>query len=112
MDNPTSPIKPKKKNNHIGLIILIFVGILLFSTNPTEFEFKQFIKEDLKSQSRAEKGLAGALMELLAGPTSSLIGTTVVREDYYICSKYTIEVMDDHYEYLGIFRHFYKIYQK
>ena len=112
MDDSTIPIIPKKKNNHIGLIILIFVGILLFSTNPTEFEFKQFIKEDIKSQASEEKGLTGALMELLAGPASSIIGTTVIREDYYLCSKYTIEIMDDHYEYLGIFRHFYKIYQK
>jgi hypothetical protein len=105
-----SPIKPKKKNNHISLIILVALGILLFSTNPTEFEFKQFIKEEIKSEARAEKGLSGALTELLAGPISSL--TTVAREDFYLCSKYSIDVDEVHYEYLGIFRHFYKIYQR
>jgi uncharacterized membrane protein len=100
-----APFEPNRGHHQYGWVIVIIIGVIFFATNPSEPQFKQYIKNDLISQSRSEGGsLSGALMELLAGPTTYL--STTVRSEYYLFSIYEIDILGDKYKYIGIFNHF------
>jgi len=90
----------KSKTNNLWWIILLGISLILFSTNPSEARFKEYLKEDFKKQARAE-GIG-----ILGGPIASLAGLTTIRNDYYLFSTYEISVLGDKYQYLGIFNKF------
>jgi hypothetical protein len=97
----------RKRNRLFGWILPIFVAILLFATNPSDVQFKQFIKDDLIAQGRSDSPLAGTIMQLLAGPATYLSSSK--RTNYYVCSVYDINIMGDPRTYLGVLNHFYKL---
>jgi hypothetical protein len=94
----------KKKGNNLWWIILLGIVLILFSTNPSETRFKEFLKEDFKKQARTEG------VGILGGPIASLAGLTTIRNDYLIFSTFEISVLGDKYQYLGILNHFTEIY--
>lgn len=93
----------KKKGNNLWWIILPGIVLVLFSTNPSETNFKAFIKENFKKQARME-GIG-----ILGGPVASLAGLTTIRNDYLLFSTYEISILGDKYYYLGILNHFTEI---
>lgn len=97
-------IEPKKRNYHIGWVVLFLIAIVLFATNPSEPQFKQYIKDDIKAKASADGVIIGAMTELLAVPTVSL--STIVRTDYYLFSVYEISVLGVKHNYIGILNHF------
>jgi hypothetical protein len=98
-------LEPKKKNNHIRGIIVIVIALILFATNPSITQFKQYIKDDLKAQARTEG--AGLLGELIAGPATFL--STTERSEYFLFSIYKINMLGEKHAYIGVINHFIKI---
>jgi hypothetical protein len=92
----------KKSYNYLPLVILFGAAIILFSTNPNEAQFKEFLKKDFKEQARTQG------VGILGGPVASLVGLTTQRKDYLIFSTYEIKILGDSYTYLGILNHFFK----
>lgn len=101
------PLEPKKKNYHIGGVMGIIICIILFATNPSATQFKQYIKDDLKAQATAEGPLTGAIGELLAGPLTFL--STTERKECFLFSIYKINMLGTKHEYIGVINHFIKI---
>ena len=102
----TEKSKPKSKGSKITLILFLLAGIILFATNPSEADFKVYLKEEAKAEAKAEGGLTGAFMELFAGPASRLAGISMVRTDYYVFSVYELSDIGNNHTYLGILNHF------
>lgn len=96
--------EPKKKNGkNFWWIILAVIILILFSTNPSEARFKEFLKEDFKKQAQAEG------VGILGRPIASLAGLTTIRKDYLLFSTYEISILGNKYQYLGILNHFTEI---
>lgn len=95
--------KTKKAVSNIWWIIILGIVLLLFSTNPSESQFKEFLKEDFKKQAK-EAGLG-----IFGGPLAGLAGLTSSRNDYLLFSTFEISILGDKYEYLGILNHFSQI---
>ena len=101
------------QKNHKSLIFLIsmfLLGIILFATNPSKERFKEYIKEDIQKKAYQEDQLSGAIMELLAGPTSWMAGAFTQRQDFIFFSTYEVELSkDDKAIYIGILNTFFQI---
>jgi hypothetical protein len=79
---------------------LIVIMVFLFATNPSEPQFKEFLKQDYKEKARSEGvGIIGA-------PIGSLVGLTTTRNDYLFFSLYQTSVLGEKQHYLGIVNHF------
>ena len=96
--------KTPRRSYGYGLISFVLITIL-FSTNPTEIRFKEFLKNNFKEQARPE----GPFSQIVAGPTASIVGLTTIKKDYIIFSIYEISILGDKYRYLGILNQFIKM---
>ena len=95
---------------------LIFIAILvaLFYYNPTEAQFRQFIKDRVETEIDKEATKQGAgdnpLLDLVRGFASSqlakLAERNVTRDNYFVASTYTLdlppEVANKDWKFLGI----------
>jgi len=104
MEN-TKPTANKKKSYNLSWPITIVIFIILFSTNPTETQFKEFLKNDYKAHAKTQDPLS----ELLAGPTARILGLTTVSKNYFLFSTFEISDIDKKSLYVGILNHFAKI---
>lgn len=91
------------------LIFMVILGLVLFATNPTMDDFKQYAKNEFVHKAYEEGEFFGVMSELLKGPAWFLLESYTKRTDYYLLSIYTIEVDDSKGTYLGILNHFWKI---
>lgn len=83
-----------------SLTILLFV--ILYATNPKEYQLKAHIKNSLKQEAISEGGLGGAFKEIFAGPESWLMSLTTEKQDLYFFSVYTVDGLEQKHKYLGI----------
>lgn len=104
-----------QESNANGLKMLIIVGFILllsgflFATNPTETQFKVYLKEKIKQESVKEGGGIALIVELFAAPTAWIIGLGTKRDNFYIFSTYTIELEGRKYVYIGIANKFFEL---
>jgi len=94
-----------KKSHKYGSVIPFIVIIILFATNPTEVQFKEFLRNDYKEQARSKDPLS----QLFAGPAARLVGLTTNRTNYIFFSTFEISLPDKKNTYLGLLNHFLKI---
>ncbi len=92
-----------------GLIILILVMVLLYSTNPSEQQFTSYLKDRIKEQVKGDETMSGDLARLFSGPAASLAGLGTVRKDYFLCSTYELSLPGEEYLFLGILDQFIRI---
>ena len=64
----------------IGILITFVVLIILFTTNPNENEFKDFLKRDLIEKGYKDGEASGTLMKIFARPTVWAINQTTERK--------------------------------
>lgn len=93
-----SPQKFDETKELIGTVIVILIAIVLFATNPSELQFKNYLKESYKKE--------GAVMELFSGPASFIAGLSTKRKNYYLFSSYTITILGVERVYVGILNNF------
>lgn len=79
----------------------------LYLTNPVLSDFEKYIERkadnSIKASSMTSDDDLGEFIGLLS---KAYINIATTRNDYYICSIYTIEGIDDDYYFLGIFKQF------
>ena len=105
----TKRVNQKKHKSQVILVFIILLGIILFATNPTKSQFKEYIKEDLKEQAYRQDESSGAIMELFATPFSWVAGVFTERKDFIFCSVYELKLPDQEIMYIGILNTFIRI---
>lgn len=87
----------------IVIVVVLVVGLIGFSTNPSFDDYKEWYKskttQDVQASTEIGKSVVGAVSGIMAD-------ASIVREDYKIYSVYTSEIIDD-YKVLGIFNNFF-----
>lgn len=87
----------------IVIVVVLVVGLIGFSTNPSFDDYKEWYKskttQDVQASTEIGKSVVGAVSGIMAD-------ASIVREDYKIYSVYTSEVLDN-YKVLGIFNNFF-----
>lgn len=87
----------------IVVAIILVIGLIGFSTNPSYDDYKDWYKsktsEDVEASTEIGKTVVGMVSGLVAD-------ASIVREDHKIYSVYTSEALDD-YRVLGIFNNFF-----
>ena len=87
----------------IVIVIVLVVGLIGFSTNPSYDDYKEWYKsktaQDVQASTEIGKSLVGVVSGIMAD-------ASIVREDYKVYSLYTSEALDN-YRVLGIFNNFF-----
>ena len=96
----------------IYLAVTVIVLVILYATNPKEYQFKEYIKEDLKSEAVEEGGVSGAIKEIVSVPESWFMGLTVDRNNFYLFSVYEVDRGNMKYRYIGVFNTFFRFSSK
>lgn len=104
MEN-SKPAASKKKGYNLSWPITIVIFLILFATNPTETQFKEFLRNDFKAQAKTQDPLS----ELLAGPAARILGLTTVSKNYFLFSTFEISDLDKKSLYVGVLNHFAQI---
>lgn len=82
-------------------ISALFV-IILFATNPKEYQFKAYLKSTIQEEGIDQGGLEGAFRSIFAGSEAWLMSLTTERTNLYLCSVYSIEGQQKKQWYVGV----------
>jgi hypothetical protein len=95
----------------IAVIIALGMLILAYFTNPTEQDFKEEVKQQLKNQfaSDPENPAAQFLSDTTSDFTETAIDKFLVRKNYFICSMYDVHLPFGEYKYLGAYHTFFPL---
>jgi Domain of unknown function (DUF4359) len=100
----------------IRISILVALGLLVLAyfTNPTEQDFKEEVKKQLKSQfaSDPENPAAQFLSETTSDFTETAIDKFLVRKNYFVCSLYEVQLPFGDYKYLGAYHLFFPMQEE
>ena len=91
------------------LLLIIVIGVALYATNPSKKDFVDWVQEQLKDkvEDEAEEGSLGDGFGSVLGNLGGVIASGVTEEkNYHLCSVYTIDLGEEDYSYLGIFKLF------
>lgn len=87
----------------IVVVIVLVIGLIGFSTNPSYDDYKEWYKsktaQDVEASTEIGKSVVGVVSGLVAD-------ASIVREDYKIYSVYTSQALNN-YKVLGIFNNFF-----
>jgi len=109
MDKNKTQQPNNKISELISTIIVILLAIIMYATKPTENQFKDFLKDNLKKEAYKDGEFSGSLMELFSGPTSWALSLSTNRKNYLFFSMYSISIFGEEYSYIGIFNNFIEI---
>lgn len=86
----------------LKLFLLAVILILLALTNPTIEDFRDTAQEQVIKRTDQGSELEQALGNLFSGALSDLIVKSVRRDNYLLCSVYSIEYNKKTYRYIGL----------
>lgn len=88
------------------VIIILIVSLIGFATNPSYEDYKEWYKsknyEDVNASTKLGQTVVGLVSDFIAD-------STVVREDYKVCSLYKISSDLYTYKVVGAFNNFFVI---
>lgn len=90
----------------IGWISLLLIAIIMLATNPSQSDFKDYLKEHAKKEAWKDNDIAGAVSEVFAGPSSWIAGQIADRKNFLFFSWYTINILEEKKHYIGVFSTF------
>lgn len=86
------------------VVLLLIVSLIGFATNPTYDDYKEWYK----SQNFEENNASSKIEQAVIGMVSDMVAdNSVVRNDYKVCSMYTMESGDYDYKVIGAFNNFF-----
>lgn len=96
----------------IGLFVLL-LAVALF-TNPDKESFKQKVRLELNQRvsEATDNPVLGYIADMGMEFSDAVVEHLVERENYYICSIYSLDLPDGTYRYLGAFGLFFPLQQK
>lgn len=91
------------------IIAIVLISGLLYATNPDKGDFDAWVKGKLAD--RVEESLNDTDVDAFFGTVFSGVGSWVsskmaTEKNYYLLSVYTIDLGEEEYNYLGIFKTF------
>lgn len=95
----------------IAFVLLIGLLVLAFLTNPSLEDFQREAKSKMKAQLDA-LNLDPTLKQITGLGTSfadGMVDNLVHRDNYYVCSVFSVELPDGTYKYLGAYNLFYPL---
>lgn len=87
----------------IVVVILLVVGLVGFSTNPSYEDYKEWYKSKTSQDVEASTEIGKSVVGVVSGFVAD---ASIVREDYKVYSVYTSEAVNN-YKVLGIFNNFF-----
>jgi hypothetical protein len=95
----------------IPLILVLFVFVSLFATNPSGTDFKEFAKDyakkELEKSGVSNEGWVGALAGGISDAVVNLaVEKSMKAQDYYLFSIYEVKGIDKDYKFIGVFNKF------
>jgi hypothetical protein len=94
------------RSGTIGWISLLLIAIIMLATNPSQNDFKDYLKEHAKKEAWKDNDIAGAVSEVLAGPSSWIAEQIADRKNFLFFSWYTINILEEKDHYIGVFSNF------
>lgn len=83
---------------------VLLVSLIGFATNPSYEDYKEWYKAQnyvsVEASNKLEKSVVGLVSDFVAD-------STVVRDDYKICSFYTMDSGKYNYKVIGAFNNFF-----
>jgi hypothetical protein len=101
-----------KNKRNLYWLLLILAAIILFATNPSEAQFKEYLKEEARTELKSQETVEGKLSQIVSGAATRLAGMATKRKEFYLFSTYEIAVPGTRYAYVGIFNNFFPIRKK
>jgi|GEM_PF-3669639 len=95
---------------NIALLIFIFslfLSVILIRTNPTQADFKNYIKKEIKINAENEDFVTRTFLKLFAAPSAWIFNLDVERTDYSLFSTYHIRIEGRDCTWIGINGDFY-----
>lgn len=90
----------------LAVVIVFLVSLIGFATNPTYDDYKEWYKtqnyKEVEASTKLEKSVIGVVSNFVAD-------STVVRDDYKVCSVYTVDNNVYNYKVIGVFNNFFVI---
>lgn len=90
------------------LVILALVATGMYFTNPDKREFRDWAER--KMEDRLTEEGEGDLNDLLGGILSTIgsqfSAAVTQRDNYQLCSLFTVDLGENEYRYLGVFGQF------
>lgn len=84
--------------------ILLIVALIGFSTNPSYEDYKEWYKtqnvRDFEASTKIKQAVVGLVSDFVAD-------NAVVRDDYKVCSLYTLNSDEINYKVVGAFNNFF-----
>lgn len=87
----------------IVIVIVLVVGLIGFSTNPSYDDYKEWYKSKSAQDVEASTEIGKSVVSVVSGFVAD---ASIVREDYKVYSLYTSQALDN-YRVLGIFNNFF-----
>jgi len=88
------------------VIIILIVSLIGFATNPSYEDYKEWYKsknyEDVDASTKLGQTVVGLVSDFIAD-------STVIREDYKVCSLYKMSGDVSTYKVVGVFNNFFVI---
>lgn len=95
-----------KSSSSISLVIAFMILVILYITNPKEYQFNKHLNNTFTEEAFAQGGFTGAVKSLFVGPKTWLMSLTTKRHNLMFFSIYTVEGLDRKYTYIGILSFF------
>ena len=88
------------------LMICGVLAIVLFATNPSEYEFRQHLKDEINKEAAGKGAVARLLFRSLSSPVVAIATLDLQRQNFYLFSVYHMNIMEDEVVYIGVLGHF------
>jgi hypothetical protein len=95
-----------RSNSIFSWIITTSIFLILYITNPKEYQLKHHLKETFTANAKGEGGFSGAIKELFAGPEAWLMSLTTERHNLMFFSIFEIEGLSKKHVYIGVLNNF------
>lgn len=83
-------VKKENKNFFLGVIAILLIA--LYSSNPTQLEFNEFISKEVRKKLTEKMGEQNIFGNLVAGFAGTLVSDVSSRQDYLIFSTYKVDL--------------------
>lgn len=98
----------EKRFGCLGKAFLIFsvCFLLLFITNPSEQDFKDYLKNEIRMQAHNTDPVSGFILRAFSSPAVALATLNMERYNFQAFSIYVIYIFDEEYIYIGVLGNF------
>lgn len=80
------------------ILVVVLIIAIMYLANPTTDDFASWIRGEIMKEAQGFELIIGARL------TESLIKLATTRDDYLICSVYTLSIPGEQTRFIGFFK--------